>query len=122
MQHHGHGAVDVTKAIYQSCDVFFYTLADRLGISRMAKYATEFGLGQKTGIDLPQEASGLMPSEEWKIRNYRQKWYAGENMSVGIGARRSGGYADADDARYQRHYQRWLDGAPTPDFSRRLAP
>jgi penicillin-binding protein 2 len=65
--------------------VFFYTLADRLGITRMAKYATEFGLGQKTGIDLPQEASGLMPSEEWKIRNYRQKWYAGENMSVGIG-------------------------------------
>jgi len=85
VQHHGHGAVDVTKAIYQSCDVFFYTLADRLGISRMAKYATEFGLGQKTGIDLPQEASGLMPSEEWKIRYYRQKWYAGENMSVGIG-------------------------------------
>jgi penicillin-binding protein 2 len=85
IQHHGHGAVDITKAIYQSCDVFFYTLADRLGISRMAKYATEFGLGQKTGIDLPQEASGLMPSEEWKIRYYRQKWYAGENMSVGIG-------------------------------------
>ena len=85
IQHHGHGAVDVAKAIYQSCDVFFYTLADRLGISRMAKYATEFGLGQKTGIDLPQEANGLMPSEEWKIRYYRQKWYAGENMSVGIG-------------------------------------
>jgi penicillin-binding protein 2 len=85
IQHHGHGSVDITKAIYQSCDVFFYTLADRLGISRMAKYATEFGLGQKTGIDLPQEASGLMPSEEWKIRYYRQKWYAGENMSVGIG-------------------------------------
>ena len=51
----------------------------------MAKYATEFGLGQKTGIDLPQEASGVMPSEEWKIRNFKQKWYAGENMSVGIG-------------------------------------
>ncbi|HEX4488596.1 MAG TPA: penicillin-binding protein 2 [Terriglobales bacterium] len=84
-QHHGHGVVDISKGIYQSCDVFFYTLADRLGITRMAKYATEFGLGQKTGIDLPQEASGLMPSEEWKIRNYRQKWYAGENMSVGIG-------------------------------------
>jgi penicillin-binding protein 2 len=85
VQHHGHGGVDLTKAIYQSCDVFFYTLADRLGIARMAKYAMEYGLGQKTGIDLPQEASGLMPSEEWKIRNFRQKWYAGENMSVGIG-------------------------------------
>src|SRR6202522_2583505 len=81
----GHGAVDITKAIYQSCDVFFYTLAEKLGIDRIAKYATAFGLGQKTGIDLPQEVSGVMPSEEWKIRNFKQKWYAGETISVGIG-------------------------------------
>src|SRR6266404_4561272 len=81
----GHGAVDLTKAIYQSCDVFFYTLAERLGIGRIAKYATALGLGQKTGIDLPQEASGVMPSEEWKIRNFKQKWFAGETISVGIG-------------------------------------
>jgi penicillin-binding protein 2 len=81
----GHGAVDLTKAIYQSCDVFFYTLAEKLGIDRIAKYATMLGLGQKTGIDLPQEASGVMPSEEWKIRNFKQKWYAGETISVGIG-------------------------------------
>jgi penicillin-binding protein 2 len=80
-----HGGVDLTKGIYQSCDVFFYTLAERLGIERIAKYATEFGLGQKTGIDLPQEVSGVMPSEEWKLRNYRQKWFAGETISVGIG-------------------------------------
>ncbi len=53
----GHGEVDLTKAIYQSCDVFFYTLANKLGIDRIAKYATDFGLGQKTGIDLPQEAT-----------------------------------------------------------------
>ena len=53
--------------------------------SRIAKYATAFGLGQKTGIDLPQEVSGVMPSEEWKIRNFQQKWYAGETISVGIG-------------------------------------
>jgi penicillin-binding protein 2 len=65
--------------------VFFYTLAERLGIGRIAKYATLFGLGQKTGIDLPQEVSGVMPSEEWKIRNFKQKWYAGETISVGIG-------------------------------------
>ena len=84
-QARGHGAVDLTKAIYQSCDVFFYTLAEKLGIERIAKYATAFGLGQKTGIDLPQEASGVMPSEEWKIRNFKQKWYAGETISVGIG-------------------------------------
>ncbi len=81
----GHGAVDLTKAIYQSCDVFFYTLAEKLGINRIAKYATALGLGQKTGIDLPQEVSGVMPSEEWKIRNFKQKWFAGETISVGIG-------------------------------------
>ncbi len=83
--HRTHGITDVSKAIYQSCDVFFYTLAEKLGIERIAKYATAFGLGQKTGIDLPDEASGLMPSEEWKIRNYKQKWFAGETISVGIG-------------------------------------
>jgi penicillin-binding protein 2 len=84
-EHRVHGPVDLEKAIYQSCDVFFYTLADRLGIGRIAKYATMLGLGQKTGIDLPNEVSGVMPSEEWKIRNYKQKWFAGETMSVGIG-------------------------------------
>jgi penicillin-binding protein 2 len=81
----GHGEVDLTKAIYQSCDVFFYTLANKLGIDRISKYATMFGLGQKTGIDLPQEVSGVMPSEQWKLRNFRQKWFAGETISVGIG-------------------------------------
>jgi len=81
----GHGAVDLEKAIYQSCDVFFYTLANKMGIDRIAKYATDFGLGQKTGIDLPNEVSGVMPSEEWKIRNFKQKWFAGETISVGIG-------------------------------------
>jgi penicillin-binding protein 2 len=81
----GHGTVDLPKAIYQSCDVFFYTLAEKLGIDRIARYATAFGLGQKTGIDLPNEVSGVMPSEEWKIRNFKQKWFAGETISVGIG-------------------------------------
>ena len=84
-EHRAHGDVDLTKGIYQSCDVFFYTLAEKLGIGRIAKYATMLGLGQKTGIDLPQEVSGVMPSEEWKLRNYRQKWFAGETISVGIG-------------------------------------
>ncbi len=84
-EHRVHGITGISKAIYQSCDVFFYTLAEKLGIERIAKYASAFGLGQKTGIDLPQEASGVMPSEEWKIRNYKQKWFAGETISVGIG-------------------------------------
>jgi penicillin-binding protein 2 len=84
-EHRVHGSVDISMAIYQSCDVFFYTLAEKLGIDRIAKWAMTFGLGQKTGIDLPQEVSGVMPSEEWKIRNFKQKWYAGETISVGIG-------------------------------------
>ena len=84
-EHRTHGITDISKAIYQSCDVFFYTLAEKLGIQRIAKYAMAFGLGQKTGIDLPQEVSGVMPSEEWKVRNFKQKWYAGETISVGIG-------------------------------------
>ncbi len=84
-EHRTHGVVEISKAIYQSCDVFFYTLAEKLGIDRIAKWATMLGLGQKTGIDLPQEVTGVMPSEEWKIRNFKQKWYAGETISVGIG-------------------------------------
>jgi penicillin-binding protein 2 len=84
-EHRVHGAVDLTKAIYQSCDVFFYTLAERLGIEKIAKWATALGIGKRTGIDLPGEASGVMPSEEWKMRTFRQKWYPGEVISVGIG-------------------------------------
>ena len=84
-EHRVHGSVDISKAIYQSCDVFFYTLAERLGIGKIAMWATRLGIGQKTGIDLPNEVSGVMPSEEWKIKNFKQKWYAGETISVGIG-------------------------------------
>ncbi|HLJ85807.1 MAG TPA: penicillin-binding transpeptidase domain-containing protein, partial [Candidatus Angelobacter sp.] len=63
----------------------FYSLADRLGIERISKWGHELGLGRKTGIDLPNEAAGVMPSEEWKAKNFRQRWYAGETISVGIG-------------------------------------
>ena len=84
-EHRVHGAVDISKGIYQSCDVFFYTLAERLGIETIAKWATAVGLGKRTGIDLPNEVSGIMPSEEWKMKTFHQKWYAGEAISVGIG-------------------------------------
>jgi penicillin-binding protein 2 len=84
-EHRVHGVVDITKGIYQSCDVFFYTLAERLGIGKIAQWATALGIGQRTGIDLPQEVSGVMPSEEWKVKNFHQKWFAGETISVGIG-------------------------------------
>src|SRR3974390_938329 len=60
-EHRTHGVVNISKALYQSCDVFFYTLAEKLGIDRIARYATAFGLGQKSGIDLPQEVTGVMP-------------------------------------------------------------
>ncbi len=83
--HQTHGVVDISKAIYQSCDTFFYTLAERLGIAKIAYYGSQLGLGRKTGIDLDDEATGVMPSEEWKIRNFKQKWTGGETINVGIG-------------------------------------
>jgi penicillin-binding protein 2 len=83
--HKTHGDVDITKGIYQSCDSFFYTLGEKLGIERIAKYAMAFGLGQKTHVDLPDEVTGVMPSEEWKIKNFKEKWFAGETISVAIG-------------------------------------
>ncbi len=80
-----HGGVDIHNAIPYSCDTFYYTLANRLGITTMARYAESVGIGQKTGIDLPDEAAGLMPSEQWKLKTMHDKWYAGETISVGIG-------------------------------------
>jgi len=80
-----HGMVDIDHAIPWSCDTFYYTLAEKLGIDTIAKYATEVGLSQKTGIDLPDEAAGTMPSTAWKLKNFHDKWYAGEVISVGIG-------------------------------------
>ena len=81
----GHGTVDLHKAIVESCDVFFYTIGQRLGIDRIHEYATGLGLGRRTGIDLPSEETGLMPSEEWVQRVFHHKWYAGETISVAIG-------------------------------------
>jgi penicillin-binding protein 2 len=80
-----HGMVDIFNAVPYSCDAFFYTLANRLGIDTIAKYATSLGIGQKTGIDLPDEATGTMPSTEWKLKTQHAPWYAGETISVGIG-------------------------------------
>jgi penicillin-binding protein 2 len=80
-----HGGVDIHNAIPLSCDTFYYTLANRLGIDTIAKYATELGLGQRTGIDLPDEVAGTMPSTVWKLKTQHQPWYAGETISVGIG-------------------------------------
>ncbi|MFL6415828.1 MAG: penicillin-binding protein 2 [Bryobacteraceae bacterium] len=81
----GHGDIALHRAIAQSCDVYFYNVANRLGIDRIAEVAELAGIGHKTGIDLPNESSGTMPSTRWKMRTFRQKWYAGETISVGIG-------------------------------------
>jgi penicillin-binding protein 2 len=80
-----HGEVDIHNALPYSCDTYYYTLAVKLGIDTIAKYAHEVGLGQKTGIDLPDEIAGVMPSTEWAMRDFHRKWYAGETVSVGIG-------------------------------------
>jgi penicillin-binding protein 2 len=80
-----HGMVDIEHAIPWSCDTFYYTLADKLGIDTIARYAKSAGLGQRTGVDLPNEAVGIVPSSDWKLKNYHEKWYAGETVSVGIG-------------------------------------
>src|SRR5271168_5123857 len=81
----GHGVVDLHKAIVQSCDIFFYNVGKQLGIDRISFYATSLGLGRRTGIDLPSEEPGLIPSEEWAERVYHRKWYAGETISVAVG-------------------------------------
>jgi penicillin-binding protein 2 len=81
----GHGDITLHRAIAQSCDVYFYNVGNRLGIDRIAQYAEMAGIGSKTGIDLPNERESTMPSTRWKMRNYRQKWYAGETISVAIG-------------------------------------
>src|SRR5215467_5266351 len=82
---HAHGAISLHEAILKSCDVFFYTVGMKMGIDRLSFYGDKLGIGHKTGIDLPSEESGLMPSEEWVERVFHRKWYAGETISVAIG-------------------------------------
>ncbi len=81
----GHGATTLKKALAQSCDVYFYNLGNKIGIDQIAKYAELSGFGAKTGIDLPSEAEGTLPSTKWKIRALREKWYGGDTVSVAIG-------------------------------------
>ena len=81
----GHGHISLNRAIYQSCDVYFYDLAFRMGIKRYSAAMKKFGFGQKTGIDLPHEGSALMPSAEWKRKRYDKFWYPGDTVNTGIG-------------------------------------
>ena len=85
-KHGGHGAIDLRHAIEQSCDVYFYTVGNMLGVDKINKWATLFGLGVKSNIDLPNELVGLVPSTQWKAEHTKEKkWYAGETISVAIG-------------------------------------
>ena len=81
----GHGVVGLHAAIVDSCDVFFYNVGKLLGIDTISHYASGLGFGKRTGIDLPSEEPGLVPSEEWVERVYHHKWYAGETISVSVG-------------------------------------
>jgi penicillin-binding protein 2 len=81
----GHGTVHLEQAIAKSCNIFFYELGRRLGISKIAEHAHALGLGERTGIDLPGEKAGIMPSPEWKQQARHAKWYVGETISVSIG-------------------------------------
>src|SRR5437016_2949060 len=80
-----HGVMNLHEAILHSCDVFFYSAGMRLGIDRLSFYGDKLGIGHRTGIDLPSEEAGLMPSEQWVERVFHRKWYAGETISVSTG-------------------------------------
>jgi len=87
----GHGTLTISQAITESCDVFFYQVGHELGIDRIDKYAAAYGIGRRTGIDLPGETTGTLPSPQWKQRLYKDVWYAGDTVSVAIGQ----GYLEA---------------------------
>lgn len=81
----GHGSVNLHDAIMGSCDVFFYTMAERLGIDKMAMMARKLGLGKPTGIGLSGEKGGIVPDDDWKEQRYGQSWQGGDTINVGIG-------------------------------------
>jgi penicillin-binding protein 2 len=81
----GHGSIDLKGAIAQSCDTYFYDLAYRMGVDKFSGFMRKFGFGEKTGIDLPSESPGLMPSQEWKEKRHKRSWFPGDTVNIGIG-------------------------------------
>ncbi|MDU9051171.1 MAG: penicillin-binding protein 2 [Candidatus Electrothrix sp. Rat3] len=81
----GHGAVNLKRAMSESCDVYFYQVGQRLGVNRIANYATRLGLGRKTGVEMEHEKSGLIPTSDWKMKRYKKPWQEGETLSIAIG-------------------------------------
>ncbi|MDI9569458.1 MAG: penicillin-binding protein 2 [Pseudomonadota bacterium] len=84
-QRHGHGWVSLHRALVESCDVYFYNLGKALGVDKLAEYARSFGFGVRTGIDLPREKPGLVPTREWKSIKLKEPWQPGENIPISIG-------------------------------------
>jgi penicillin-binding protein 2 len=82
---HGHGSVNLHRALVESCDVYFYTVGKMLGVDKIAHYARRFGLGEATGIELAHEKKGLVPSRDWKLARMKEPWQLGETISISIG-------------------------------------
>jgi penicillin-binding protein 2 len=81
----GHGMVDLHKSLVISCDTYYYGLANEMGIDAIHSYISRFGLGRRTGIDIEGESTGILPSQQWKMRRFKQKWFVGDTISVAIG-------------------------------------
>jgi penicillin-binding protein 2 len=121
----GHGYVDLHRAIVQSCDIYFYGVGNDLGIDNIHDFLSQFGFGDKTGVDIDGERTGTLPSTEWKMTRYRQKWFAGDTISVAIGQ----GYFTATPMQlafaaailanngvvYRPHMARFVDDTKTGD-------
>ncbi|XOD69944.1 MAG: peptidoglycan DD-transpeptidase MrdA [Sodalis sp. (in: enterobacteria)] len=84
-RHWGHGWLNVTRALEESADTFFYQVAYDMGIDRLSEWMNKFGYGQYTGIDLSEEVTGVMPTRDWKIAHFKKPWYQGDTIPVGIG-------------------------------------
>ena len=108
----GHGVMDVHRALTLSCNVFFYQAGVRLEIGRIAAWAKRLGLGAPTGVDLPHELGGLVPSPEWKMRIFKTPWYGGETVSVAIGQGQVGATPDRPGRARGARRQRGRGGRP----------
>jgi penicillin-binding protein 2 len=84
-KHSGHGSVTLQKAITESCDVYFYQVGQKVGVDTLAQYAHMLGFGERTGVEMEHEKSGLIPTKQWKLKQHKQKWQEGETLSVAIG-------------------------------------
>lgn len=84
-KHSGHGPVNLTKAIEQSCDVYFYQVGQRVGVDSLAEFAMKLGLGKRSGVDMEYEKAGIAPTKKWKLKNRKSKWQEGETLSIAIG-------------------------------------